>query len=597
MSGIDALMPALPWLLATGVALASLRLLLGVRRLPADARPSRWRTGALLLGQCASAMLLFLLLRTAQPGDDMHTLHLLTAHAPATVATVPKPGESWLRLPEAASRDGIEPVPDLATALRRHPRLRTLHIVGDGLEARDRDDAAASRLAIRFERAPLAPGIRDWWAPHSLRSGDAVHVRGSAQGGARIELLDPAGIRTDLQVVQDDAAFSLQAPSRSPGLAVYQLRLLDGSGKPIETTPIPIQVMQAAPTRLLLRSGGPDPELKFLRRWAADNGASLQATIDLGGGMQAGDAPVALEPRTLAEVDVLILDDRSWNGLGQASRMRVLDAVGAGMGLLLRATAPLADGDALGIRVRNAQLPASFSLPAADAGSASHIRLTRSRLQIDNPGGTSVLRDDRGQPLAGWRAHGRGRIGVWLPIDSYRLVLAGHADAHARLWADAVDAVARARLPATRVVPARIYRDERSVLCGLGDSARILQPGDAAPLRLAVDPRSGDRRCAAFWPTAAGWHRLLDSTGTDTQNGTALLVLPDDADRALRAARTQQATAALAEALRAAPAPAWADSATSAPRWLLFLLWLATTAALWWLERSRTGRTRAPTPG
>ena len=83
--------------------------------------------------------------------------------------------------------------------------------------------------------------------------------------------------------------------------------------------------------------------------------------------------------------------------------MRVLDAVSAGMGLLLRATAPLADGDTLGIRVRNAQLPASFSLPTADAGSASHIRLTRTRLQIDNHGGTSVLREAMHAPVAGER--------------------------------------------------------------------------------------------------------------------------------------------------------------------------------------------------
>ncbi|MDI1253209.1 hypothetical protein [Thermomonas sp.] len=588
MIAIESVMQALPWLLAISVLLASLRLLLALRHLPADARPRASRTALLLLGQCASMALLFLLLRTTDPGDNIHTLHLLTAHAPDAETPMPRAGELWLRMPEAASRKSIDTTPDLATVLRQHPQAHTLHIIGDGLETRDRD--AASGIEIRFEPAPLATGIRDWWAPQSVQSGDAVHVRGSAQGGARIELLDPSGTRADQQALQGDGVFSLQSPARSSGLAMYQLRLRDADNKTIATTIVPVQVLPTLPTHLLLRSGGPDPELKFLRRWATDNGATLQATIDLGAGMQAGDPSFALDTRTLADTDVLILDDRSWNGLGHARRTNVLDAVSNGMGLLLRSSAPLADGDALGLQVQAASLPTSFKLPVVDANDSTLPALTRPQLRIDNPSGQTVLRDDRGNPLVAWRAHGRGRIGVWLPTDSYRLALAGRADLHARLWADAINAVTRPRAAAPRDMPGLVYAGERTQFCRLGDAARILQPGDATPLRLVIDPRSGDKHCAAFWPRRAGWHQLVDGT-----SDTAFLVRAQGADQVLRAARTQQATAVLADHAPTLVKPAVA--APTLPRWALFLLWLAVTSALWWFERSRLGRVRTTTPG
>lgn len=588
MIAVESVLQALPWLLVVGVVLASLRMLIGVRRLPATVRPRSWRSALLLLGQAASAALLFVLLRTSLPGDDVHTLHLLTAHAPATTTATERAGERWLRLPEAAPRPGIDPTPDLATALRQHPQVRTLHVIGDGLAARDRD--AASGLALRFEPASLASGIRDWWAPQTVQSGASLHVTGTANGGARIELLDPSGTRIDQQTLQTDGAFSLRSATRSPGLAIYQVRLRGADDKTIAKTQVPIQVLAALPARLLLRSGGPDAELKFLRRWAADNGAKLQATIDLGAGMQAGDPPFSLDAPTLADADVVILDDRSWNGLGSARRTAILRAVDNGLGLLLRTAQPLADAGALGLQVRAASLPSSFNLPIINTDDLKLPALTRPQLRIDNPSGKTTLRDDRGNSLVGWRAHGRGRIGIWLPADTYRLALAGHGDLHARLWADAINSVARARAPVARALPARIYAGERSVLCGLSDTANILPPGGSTPVRLLIDPRSGNQHCAAFWPQRAGWHQLINGDSID-----AFLVRADNADPVLRAASTQQATAALAS--RAPKSVKPAASEPTLPRWIVFLLWLAVTSALWWFERSRFGRVPAATAG
>ena len=579
----------LPWLLGIAALLGCLRAVWALRGLPAAARPRRWRTGLLLLGQLLSAALLFLLLRTPEPADAVHTLHVLTAHAPDKTPPAATSGERWLRLPEAPPRPGVAEMPDLASALRRHPGVRHLHVIGDGLQARDRE--AASGLRISFDPAPLATGISDWWAPRFVHSGDVIHVQGRTHGadGMQVELLDPAGLRVDQQVLQGDGLFSLQARARSPGLADYELRLRRGQGTPIGSTRLPVQILPATPARLLLRAGGPDPDLKFLRRWAADNGAALRAAIDLGGGMQAGD-PAPLDARTLADIDVLILDDRSWNGLGRAQRATVLAAVGDGLGLLLRASAPLADGDGLGLQVRAAQLAPTFRLAGIDPLQTGLPVLARPQLRIDNPLGHTLMRDDRGTPLVAWRTHGRGRVAAWLPTDTFRLALVGHADIHARLWADAINAVMRPRAPAPKELPLQVHAGERTLFCDLDETARVIAPGTAGALRLAIDPSSSPRRCAAFWPQRAGWHRLLDAN-TDA----AFLVRPNDADRVLRAARTQRATRALAN--RATTSVETHAQAQALPRWSLFLLWLAVSGGLWWFERSRHGRARAATTG
>ena len=139
-------------------------------------------------------------------------------------------------------------------------------------------------------------------------------------------------------------------------------------------------------------------------------------------------------------------------------------------------------------------------------------------------------------------------------------------------------------------MPARIYAGERIVFCDLGTAATIQQPGDATAVRLVIDPNTGDQHCAAFWPQHEGWHRLIDGDST-----TAFLVRAHNADVVLRAAQTQQATAALADT---APAPIKPAVVTpTLPRWTLFLLWLAVTSALWWFERSRFGRVRAVKSG
>ena len=89
---------------------------------------------------------------------------------------------------------------------------------------------------------------------------------------------------------------------------MFQLRLLDADGHVVDNVPVPQQTLPAAPLRLQVRASAPGPELKYLRRWAADAGIRVQVQADTGAGLSGGDGALPLDAASLARSDLLLLD-------------------------------------------------------------------------------------------------------------------------------------------------------------------------------------------------------------------------------------------------------------------------------------------------
>lgn len=571
---------AIPLVLAAALLASWLRAAWRLRRGDAGDRPAAWRIALLGLLQCAAAVLLALVLQPPQRPVAAGTLVVLTAaHADAGVD--PRDlGTTVVALPEAGAPAGVERVPDLGTARRRYPALARLHVVGDGLVARDR--VATDGAALAFSPSPPPRGLVEAWSPRRGDAGATATIAGRVAGidRATVELRDPAHHRVARATVGADGRFALAAPLRDAGRAEFRLLLRDGEGRLVESSTRGIDVGSGGGTRLQLLAAAPGAETKFLRRWAADAGLALRARVALGGGIAVGDA-VATDAAALAGTDLLLLDARSWQALGDGGRARVLAAVRDGMGLLLRID------EAPGVALRRQFVALGLPFEAAGAG-AGTTRLAdargtvlthRARMAAGGDAAT-LLADAEGAPLATWRAVGRGRIGAWALDDTFRLALAGEFDAHARLWADAIGLLARGAGDAPPRLPATIRAGERVVACGLraGDAWRGVD-GTTAPL--AVDARG----CASAWPQAPGWQAIVRG-GHDT----AFLVEGAAALPAEHRAELRDATRALVRDTGAMQAPAFAPG----PRWPWFLAFLAACALLWWLERARLGRRAHP---
>lgn len=584
-------------LLGTAVLLASVRLILWHR---AAVAPSLKRLIALLLLQPICAALLFLTLFPPAISSGGDALRIATKGTSRLAIA----GGPLILLPEAPDIGAGERVPDLATALRRHPGTSEIMVLGDGLQPRDVESAKG--VAVRFDPPPLRPGIRHIAPPAIVAPGASFSIGGqlSALPRVTVELLDPAGQLTDSVQPDVDGRFTLTGTARAAGTVLFTVRVREGR-RTVEQASVPVLIADGPAPRLLILSAAPNAEVKYLRRWASDAGFAVTTQISAGGGIALGDAPIAIDGSTLRRFDAAIIDDRSW----AARRGVLMGAVRDGLGLILRATGPIdaatrGQWRALGFGLAGKDGVAPLALPKpltpalartrqgigsddvpADIALPDEMLPEISRLGLTPDGGgdaVPLLRDAGGATLAAWRAVGNGRVALFTGIDSYALTLTGYRTLYGDWWSAMLATVARAA-PGMTPISTPAWAGERMLLCGLSGNAQVERPDGRIASILPMDG------CGSLWPDQSGWH-LLRKSGDSPP--TPFYVQPADALPMMRAARDRDAMLMLRP-----PAPG-DRKATGQERpgssWPFALGWLLVSALLWWLERARIGRTVAP---
>lgn len=243
------------------------------------------------------------------------------------------------------------------------------------------------------------------------------------------------------------------------------------------------------------------------------------------------------------------------------------------------------DGESAVLAARRGPLAAG-TLPTgygeeADRSSHSAALPSLEALALQAPGSNALLHDRGGQAVGGWRAVGKGRIGLLPLTDSWRWVLAGRDDRHGELWSDVVATLARAQGSGDALwSPQPIsWAGERQALCGVQAPLQAFNPrGDSVPL--IADGATSALRCAGWWPREAGWQRL--------QHGDSIVWRyafdPKDAPALHRQAMIDATTRALASSTSANASVMQPVPGSRWPWWLAFVL---CASLLWWLERRR----------
>ena len=599
------------WLLLTLLLLAAFIAMLGVLR---NARVSRGVLIALQL-PCALLLLSALLLRDTPVSGSMIVLTAAASRSDITQMARASQQESTdalrpliIALGSVESDiDGIERAPDLATALRRYPGITHVHVLGHGLEAHDRAALGSRELSFTLPVTRDAPAaLVEWDLPTHVNVGAVWQLRGRVAGAVSlIELRDPADALEASTTPDANGRFELRGTARAVGPMLYSLRLRLAKSEDesaVQTLPVPINPKAATPMRALLLAAVPSPELKYLRRWASDAGVELDSRIILAPGLVQARTPTAIDAAMLAKLDLAIVDERSWPQVARQSAA-LREAVGDGLGVLIRITGPVpaavqADWRALGLAFElSANAPRAVRLD--DGGPV--VAGERLHAWPITPGGSEYVRllgDTKARPLAIRAALGAGRVGVIAVADSFRLVTRGEHARYATLWSTLFADVARARAEPAITVPEMTVVGQRAVICGDGEDVQVQMPDDTRQ-PLLRDPAAAD--CAAFWPTVAGWHRLIADSATpsstetaanlatradadaDTQSqGTAFYVFDPTAIGSVLTQQTGRATAELAN--RELP-PASVQTDREHWRRALCLAWLLVMVAIWWVER------------
>jgi hypothetical protein len=587
------------------IALAAcLRLTLWWRGAPATERAASWRLALLLAAQPLLAVLLYLsLFPPRSAGVGAGTLSIATRDTPRRLALV---SDRLIVLPEAPAGLGGQAAPDLATALRRYPEVGRLHVLGQGLEPRDRD--AVQGRAVVFDPAPAPSGVVELYTPATVAPGAGVTIAGRINGvsGGVVDLLDPAGQVVESRPVAASGDFTVTGVARAPGAALFAVRLRD-KARTVETVDAPVWIAATPAPKVLLLAGAPGSEVKALRRWATDSGLALQSVLAVGDGLELGDPRPPLNASTLSRLDLVVVDERSWAALSASDRAALAAAVREGLGLLLRVTGPVpADvresWRALGLPLGDGAAAITTRLAPLGPPTASKPDeitvpdLTARRVDTPAPDSTPLLRDASGAVLARWRPEGLGRLGVWSVTDSAGLVTAGFGQRYGDLWGTMVGALARPAPAAMAVTIESAPREgRRGSLCGLKGEAQVQEPSGAWT-RLLVDPATGPAACAGYWPAGPGWRILrLTVPGDASPQEQGFYVRPAAQALALQAQDDRNATSALAARPAARGAVVGATLETTSSPWPWFLAWLLVAAALWRFERATLGRSSTPT--
>lgn len=550
------------------------------------------RKALLCVLQLLVAGALWLALFPPLQGVPAITALLLTSPAASLPADANGP---LYALPEAGEVAGAQRVADLASLLRMQPQITTVQLLGDGLPARDR---LPQRAVLRHAPAALH-GLVDVQLPDTLASGGQLQVHARVAGQARAnwqaELRDPAERLVDRQAIADNGQVSLQAPLRAAGLVVYTLRIVDADNRLIDSTPLPLQVVDGHALRLLQQAGAPNAENKFIQRWASDAGLASTRQLPTGGGVALGDPTTGMDARQLANSDLLLLDERSLLALGSAGRARLRSAVQAGLGVLVQPRDALQPSHRqalaeLGMRVAGGNRAQTLVLEAdkTPPERLDVLRGPRAHTPAQAESAPSLERwnvtanDARPLRLGAhdiglWQAVGKGRIGLLALPDTHLLVLAGRDELHAALWAHTTGTLARARAQehGTLQHAARLWQHERNTVCGLDADTAVIHTDSQHTQFLRIDPTTPG--CAAWWPQHAGWHRI--------GNQAVFVTAPDQAPGLHRAQRLRET----ADTVAASALPAdHALPQQPGPRWPWWLALVGLLGVMWWVERKQS---------
>jgi len=484
-------------------------------------------------------------------------------------------------------------------ALRlRMPELRHLHVAGWGL--RESFWTGQDDLRVTFHPAPLPNGFHHLSWPEVVRLGDDVTVTGRIGGSGRSSVIwferPEGGVDSVSLGAAPDSAIRFLATPGAEGRSEYLLGV-DRSA----TDTLRITVLPAKPPAILILEGSPSFETTFLRRWLADQGATIGIRTRLSRDQYRVDRinlpGVGLTRVTddlLDRFDLLVIDGATIAALTGPERAALERAIGErGLGVLLMPDS-LARRDA---RLFPFELPSVGDLDDR----LVRPRWTGQRAGVTMPvpalpeeirpaaGQRPQMRDPVGRIVAATVPWGMGLIGTSLITAPSRWLIEDETAAFADYWRAVIAALARDRSDRWSVAADGPVVVDLPVALALGTrdtmpEAIVTRPdGTVDTLGMAADPAEPGRWWGRYWPVERGWH-LLTNRGGESYAVYVDVMRESAREATARLAATARRAAAGAREYDVAPVP----FRRPLPPLIPFLVFLSALGMLW--GEGRSGR-------
>jgi hypothetical protein len=416
-------------------------------------------------------------------------------------------------------------IPDLAYFLKSNPNIRKLSLYGYGLNTAELTLLKGYHLTFHPAANPTGIITADW--PDKLRTTELWQVQGTYQnpGNEMVKLLFK-GLGKTIDSIEIGSksikAFSFKTTPKQTGKAVYELISLQKNDT-LAKEPVPVQVADQAPMKVLILASFPDFEYKFLKNWLYENQYPLAFRSQISKNKYAFDflnldsvSLNKISTSSLKNFDVLIIDEEELAAISPDERASIDLAVKNGLGLLIR-VANLKPSTTISGRFSRLESPVLKGKPL-------HLKLTEDQFkfnalpieqglflkpdQTDEP----LIFDSNGNAIVNSTINGYGKILISTLSSSYHWLLAGQKNDYTTYWSKLLTDAGRKRndMLNVNIIPQfPVINQKMRIIADLAASHQvpILQMDSIliSPRQNMVLPFQWD---AFYWPRKPGWTNL-----------------------------------------------------------------------------------------
>ncbi len=416
-------------------------------------------------------------------------------------------------------------IPDLSYFLKSNPNIRKLNIYGYGLNAAELEQLKSYQITFHPSANPGGIIAANWSA--NLRTSDILNIQGTYQNTSNqaVKLvLKGLGKVVDSMTVEAESnkSFSFKTSPKQIVKAVYELIALQKNDT-LAKEPVPVQVSDQTPMKVLILASFPDFEYKFLKNWLYENQYPLAFRSQISKNKFAFDFLNIdsinlnqINTPSLKKFDILIIDEEELAAIGPNERSSINLAVNNGIGLLIRVTNTKALTTLSG-KFGRFESPVLKGKPLnltliEDHHKFNPLPLEQALFLRTNQTDLPIISDASGKVVVNSSISGYGKVLVSTLSATYNWLLSGQKTDYATYWSKLLANAARKKndIQSVNIIPQfPVIHQKVRIIADLAASDRVpklkidsilLSPRQNMELPFQWD--------ALYWPQKSGWSNL-----------------------------------------------------------------------------------------
>jgi hypothetical protein len=464
-----------------------------------------WRIIASILLMISFALLIIPITYTIDKEEPINELNLLTEGTTPVVASSLKARSFTLD----SGMQHANLLPDLAYHLKAHPNVKKINVYGYGLS--DHDLHQLKDYDISFHPAATPAGvITANWAK-KLSSSTRLRVQGTYHNPSSKPValkLYGMGMVLDSLVIQAQTKvnFTFSTQPKQTGKAIFKLIALQANDT-LSVEPVPFEVVDKQPTKVLILASFPDFEYKFLKQWLYEHKYPVVFRSRISKDRYSTDFLNTqsvnvnqLSQTLLKGIDLLIVDEDEL----ALNKELIYNAVNNGMGLLIRSAK-------LNTYESPSPTASVVSIKSADNIKFNNLPFQQTLFLKTNSSEQPLITDGAGKVLVTSKLVGMGKILFTTLAATYQWQLAGNQADYTRFWSLIFNKALRKETAKQSFEIAQTWptvNEKLSLNVAVSDEKVPSVAIDSVRLSLRQNMELPFIWDANFWPTRPGWSTL-----------------------------------------------------------------------------------------